>query len=116
MSIRDKLLARMNQSLPPLEAARKFLGIYFCDIDGIQEAYDQIRQMSQRNTRSVIEGIKGIEALLNEPLEENVLSNLVAWEANYALDDQSDAGARAWLEDVVKNTKQILEEVEAKKQ
>lgn len=113
MSIRDKLVSRMNESPPPIEASKKFLRSFFSDSLDLQEVYDEIKDLASQNPRSILRGLRGIEALLEEPSENGILSNLVAWEANYVLDDPSDIRARAWLEDVVRNTKQILSEVGA---
>ena len=121
MDTREKLLARLREleSMPPLEAAKQFLGTYFYDAVSMEESYSDIREIALMSTRSANRGIKGIESLLNQELDEGVLFYLVEWEANLVLQDpyeRSDAGARAWLEDVVRQTKQILADVESSKE
>jgi hypothetical protein len=56
-----------------------------------------------------LEDLAGIEALLasssNEP---GVLADLVAWDANWVLDDPSDEGAKRFLREVAEMIREVL--------
>jgi hypothetical protein len=45
---------------------------------------------------------------LGTPLPEGTVSRLVAVNANWVLDDPSDQGARAWLEELAKMLREEL--------
>jgi hypothetical protein len=97
--VADRFRARLNAPPdPPLEAVRKFLMSYVADRESLAEVDDEIARMTRVNTRTLEAGLAGIDAILaNPPEEEGVLARLVGWEAAWVLEDESDAGAVAFL-------------------
>lgn len=57
--------------------------------------------MVQLNPGVIIDAVEALEDLLATPQPPDTLSALVAYEANWMLDDDSDAGAAAWLAELV---------------
>lgn len=93
---------------PPLEAMRDLVG-FFADADSVEEVKRDLRRRAANNPRGLIQGLNGIEAVLaNPPAEEGVLSDIVAWEANWVLDDPSDEGAKQWLREVAEWVREAL--------
>jgi hypothetical protein len=94
---------------PPLEATAKFLRIYCVDAADMEEIREHLTRMAAINQRTILQGIAGIEALLeNPPSEEGTLANLVAWEANWVLEQPDDEGAKDWLRTILQLAKDVL--------
>lgn len=106
---REKWRAALNATPAlPLEAARNFLQTYFSD-NSLPEARQQMNSMMTVNIRPLLAGLTGIEALLsNPPTEKGVLSHLVAYDANWVLDDPSDEGAKVWLREIAELIREVL--------
>lgn len=93
---------------PPLEVASKFLRAYFAD-NSFEEARARLARHISRNTNAVVRELEAIERLLAEPpAEAGTLAHLVAWEANWVLDDSSDSGAAAWLREVAEMIRELM--------
>ncbi|WP_428266924.1 hypothetical protein [Haliangium sp.] len=103
-TLRDKFRARLNAPAePPLKATRSFLQSYVADRETLAEVESEIAHMVTINPRTLHAGLAGIEGLIaNPPAEEGTLSQLVAWEIGWVLDDPSDAGALSWLGELAK--------------
>jgi hypothetical protein len=94
---------------PPLEAARKFLRSYCYDLDSFDEVRSEMDQMVKLNPRTILAGLAGLESLLaHPPAEKGVLSQLVAIDANWPLNDPSDEGAMEWMRQMVALTRDTL--------
>lgn len=102
---RKKLNEPPNVSLKGIE---DFLSAYFTDADSWDEAIRDIDQFSHNYPRTIIRDLQALEQFLATSHEKGVLANLVAWEANWVLDDPSDKGAREWLEKVAATIREIL--------
>lgn len=108
-NIRKKFLERLEQPPPPPEeVVRWFLVHHFSDALSADEAFNSIHRMVQINARKTRQAVVAIETLLAEPPAEGTLLKLVEIDGNVALKDATEAGARAWLRDVVKRTQEIL--------
>jgi hypothetical protein len=85
---------------PPirLDAARRFLRMYLFDSDLAE--LEQIVRRGQL-TPAIVEGVQALEHTLAAEAPEWTLLSLVEGDANWPLDDATDAGARAFLEDLV---------------
>jgi len=107
--VRAMLQAKLNAPPdPPLEAAKKFFNTFFSD-ESWEEAREGIASLAAFNPRSILAGLAGVEGLLADPpAEPGVLSDLVAWEANWVLDDPSDEGAKVWLREVAEMVREVL--------
>jgi hypothetical protein len=94
---------------PPLEAARKFLRAYIAESGSLDEVRSEIRQMLNLNPRNILAGLNALESLLADPpAEKGTLSYLVAVDANWPLDDPSDAGAMIWMRELVATIRDTL--------
>lgn len=107
---RKILEARLN--LPPkssLEATRSFLQTYFGDALSLEEVRASLERITSVNHRAALESLCGIESLiLNPPLEKGVLAEMIAWDANWVLDDPTDQGAKVFLREVAKMIREVL--------
>jgi hypothetical protein len=83
--------------IEPVEDTRKFLHAFVSDADGMDDAMAHIARLAAANPRSVIRGLRAMEALLAATPNGVSLLALVAWDANCSLDDPSEDAARAWL-------------------
>jgi hypothetical protein len=93
---------------PMMETVRK-LFITLNASDSIQDAMDHIRRISDVNPLSAMEKLNALERLLADPpKEEGALAHMVAWEANWVLDDPSDEGAMKWLREVAEAIREVL--------
>lgn len=98
-----------NQPKTPLEIVQRFVRSYFGDADGIEEVRIEMQRITAHNPNAYVRDLLAIEELLNNPLRKpSVLSNLVAWDANWVLDDESDEGAKQWLREVAEMIRDIL--------
>lgn len=73
---------------------------------------DEVRrdfvQSASFGPRRLLEALAGIEALLAHSPDDGTLSQLVAWDANWVLDDPSDQGAKVWLSQLVELIREVL--------
>ena len=100
---------------PPYEAATKFLHIYFADSDSLDESFRSITVAIVRNDRPVTSGMAGIKGLLaDDSLKPGTLAYLVAWEANWVLDDTTDKGAEVWLKQIAASVEALFIDHKAK--
>lgn len=106
---RERLRQRIAErsARPPLDEAREFLGAWVAGAASLEEAGEGFRHLSPF---PVARALKAIEELLAEPQEPGVLANLVAWDANWVLDDPTDAGAAEFLREVAGLMRQAIEE------
>lgn len=88
--------AQAAASRPPLEEARGFLRHYWAD-----DSADEVRQMLERrcaeSPQVMARHLRALDAVLADPPAEGVLTNLVLWDANVALEPPTDEAAAAWL-------------------
>ena len=108
---REKLRAALDAPPdPPLEATRKFLQSYCSDEDSLATIVWQVGEMIAVNPRTVLAGLAGIEGLLaDQPGEPGTFAYLVAYDANWVLDDTGDESAKAWLAELATLVRAELE-------
>src|SRR5689334_20123487 len=81
-------------SRPPLETVSSFLGSSLNDAETLDEVRTDLAGLAETNIRQHQEDLRALEAVIADPpAEPNVLAHMVAWDANWVLDDPSDAGA-----------------------
>jgi hypothetical protein len=98
-------------SRPPLETVRDFLGSAFNDADSFDEVRADLAGLAQTNIRVHQEDLRALEAIIAEPpTEPNVLAHLVAWDANWVLDDPTDAGALEFLREIAQMLRTVIAE------
>lgn len=97
--IADKFRERLQAPpKPPFEATRDFLMSYCVDAESMSEIEADIARMAKINQRTLIAGLNGIRGVLAEPMDPDArLARMIALEVGWVLDDESEAGARAWL-------------------
>jgi hypothetical protein len=100
-AIRDRLRHRAEElaARPALEKAQLFLRSWVASAESIEEAGEGFRELSPSYVR---DALSAMETLLGEAHEPGVLANLVGWDANWVLDDPSDAGAAVFLREVAR--------------
>jgi hypothetical protein len=87
--------------LPPLDATRKFLFMYYADMDGMAGVEKEIAEMVKINTNTLYAGLEGIEGVLVTPPDEpDVLHRLVVREIGIVMTPNTEEGTRAWLKEV----------------
>ena len=111
---RDELKRRYDEreASAPMDKIRWFLRAYVSDAESMDEVRRDLRRQLRlpalvpgQNTRNAIQGL---DFVLGAPQPDGTLSKLVAWEANWVLDDPTDTGARRWLEELVEMLKEEL--------
>ena len=111
---RAAVLARFRAKLhepplEPLEATREFLMSYVMDAGDMNEIEASIAYMANVNTKTLREGLAGMEGVLaNPPDEPNVLRNLMALEVGLMLADDSDEGVKAFLRELAEVVRRHL--------
>jgi hypothetical protein len=100
MSDKDDELRRKLQAAlvrpTGLDAAREFLQTYVMDAD-LEQVERIVAHMMKTNPVTIESGADGLAAILASPQPPGTLAELVARDANRALDDPSDEAAHAWL-------------------
>jgi hypothetical protein len=96
---------------PPLETVRSFLGGRFNDAESFEEVRADLQRLAQSNIRSHQEDLYALEAVIADPpAEHNVLNHLVAWDANWVLDEPSDASSLEFLREVAQMLREVIAE------
>jgi len=94
---------------PPLEIVRSYLASYYSDAADLDEVRAIQQQLAQINIRSHQERLSALEAVIADPPPEpGTLSRLVAWDANWVLDDESDAAALQFLRDAAQLLREVI--------
>ncbi|MCA9538851.1 MAG: hypothetical protein KC620_08180 [Myxococcales bacterium] len=94
---------------PPLEVARSFVSYHLSDACSLEEARESIEATALLWHRQMTRDLQSIETLIaNPPQEEGILGSLIAFDANWVLDDPSDAGALAFLVQLAKMLRETL--------
>ena len=102
--------------MSPLETVRRFLGGYVADAESLDEIRADLQELAQVNTRSIHRNLTAMEALLAQPPSPpGTLARLVGWEGNWVLDDPSDAGAAAFLRDLARLLRAVIDEAESQR-
>jgi hypothetical protein len=108
--MRSRIEAR--NALPPLERVREFLGSHVLDADSLDEIRADLRRTALFNTARHHGDLAALEAVVAEQLPAGTLARLVGWEANWVLDDPSDAGAAQFLRDLAQMLRDVIDESE----
>ena len=110
---RDMLMARMAEqdARSPLEKVRELLDSHVVDTDGWDEIHDELRMTARHSTRLLRQGLEAIDAVVGAELPPGTLLRMVAGEAGKSLDhDPTDAGAAAFLLELARVIRSVLDE------
>ncbi|SNY34586.1 hypothetical protein [Paractinoplanes atraurantiacus] len=111
----EPLRARMAEqaSRSSLEKVRSLIRGHVADTDGIDEVRSQLRMTAAHTTTYLRQDLDAIDAVLTEPLPPNTLLYLVAGDGGWPLDDDpTDAGASAFLRELARMIREIIDEAE----
>ncbi len=97
---------------PPLEKARAFLGTHVNDMISLDEVRASVRLNAASRIRWLRLDLHALDTLISEPQPPGLLAELVAWDANWVLDDPSDEGAKAFLRQIADILREVLAEAE----
>jgi len=104
--LRDHFEARLAAPSPPaLERARSFLMYYVHDSDP-----ELLKVDVKNSTAAIIDGIEAIEEIMATPQVPGTLYQIVAYEGNRMLSDDTDATAAAWLKKLTVDLREWLGE------
>lgn len=95
----------------PMETVRDFLRGHVMDTEGLDEVRADLKQVAQFDTVSLRQDLAAIESVLAEPPADGTLARLVGWDANWVLEDPSDAGAAAFLDELASMLRSVIDEV-----
>ena len=98
------------QAQEALEATRKFVHGYCADTDGLDQIKAELMGAVQFNPEPIKKSLQALETVLRTSYPEGTLARLVAWDANWPLDDPSDAGARAFLTQFADLVRSVIDE------
>ena len=94
-----------------LETVRDFLRGHVTDTDGLDEVRADLAQVAEFDTVSLRQDLVAIESVLAEPPSAGTLARLVGWDANWVLDDPSDAGAARFLGELAQMLRTVINRV-----
>lgn len=95
-----------------METVRDFLRGHVTDTDGLDEVRADLRQVAQIDTASLRQDLAAIESVLADPPSDGTLARLVGWDANWVLDDPTDAGAAVFLAELAQLLRAVIAETE----
>ncbi len=87
-------------AVPAVEQVREMLGGHFADAESLDEVEQDFRSIAATTLTGIKRDLAALEAVLADPELHNQLGRMVAWDANWVLDDPSDGAAREFLEGV----------------
>jgi hypothetical protein len=96
----------------PLETVREFLGGHVTDADGLDEIRADLELVAQTSTWGLHQDLAALEAVAAEQHAPGTLARMVGWEANWVLDDPSDAGAAQFLRELAQMLREVIDEAE----
>ena len=95
---------------PPFETVRLFLSVQFGDAESFEEVRSRLALVARTNIRFHQRELSALERLIADPpATPGVLARLVAWDANWVLDDESDVGALQFLREIAQMLREVIE-------
>ena len=108
----EPLRARYEEqrAKPARDTVREFLFGYVADAESFDEIRATLRRTASVSTLGLEWDLAALETVLRERQPDGELAHLVAWEANWVLDDLSDAGAGLFLGELAQLLQEVLAE------
>jgi hypothetical protein len=103
---RAEQLARQS----PIETVRSLLRGQVADASSLDEVRAGLRLTAESSTRGLRRDLAALEAVLSEPSEPGELVELAERDANWVLDEPTDAAAAVFLGQLVDLLRAALEE------
>ncbi len=97
--------------MTPLEVTIDFLQGFCCDAGTLDEVRDDVANLASHHPQTIQRYLSGIERLLADPPTDNTLADIVAWDANWILENPSNEGAKQWLQEMIQLLREVLKEV-----
>jgi hypothetical protein len=108
--LRKQLEDRLNTpQSPALERVRRFLSHYVHDAD-LELVERIVRGVIKVNPPFVADAVQAIEELLAAPQGSGALYEVVTYDGNQMLDDETDESAAAWLKELAGHVRRWLGE------
>lgn len=92
-----------------LEATRSFVHGYWADTDGLEQVRSELANVARRNPHQLEQSLAALQVVLQENYPDGTLARLVAWDANWPLEDPSDNGAKAFLTQVAGIVRDVID-------
>jgi len=97
---------------PPLETVRDFLMGHVADAESLDEVRARLRRIALHSTHLHRRVLDALEAVTSGSWPPNTMARLVGWDANWVLDDPSDAGAADFLRELAGMLRGVIDEAE----
>jgi hypothetical protein len=108
-SLRERIARR--SALPPIEKVRALLHGYVEDADSLGEVRSELLRTARTNDFHLREYLEALNTVLAEAQPSGTLLRLVEDDANWGIDDdQTDAGAAAFLREIADILRSVLAE------
>ncbi|MBM2621821.1 hypothetical protein JIG36_40585 [Actinoplanes sp. LDG1-06] len=95
-----------------METVREFLLGYLADGGSLNEVRSQLRGIARHSTRLHRRTLSALESVLATSWPPETLARLVGWDANWVLDDPSDAGAAEFLRGVAHMLRDVISDAD----
>ncbi len=100
-----------DEAKAPVKHVRDLLHGFFSDADSLSEVRGDLASVATAPSRPLLRYLRALETLLADPSAQDQFARLVTWDANWALEDPSPAGAMRFLEEVADMLRQIIDEL-----
>ena len=98
--------------MAPLDRVRQFLLGRVNDEESLDEIRMHLRKVAPSVTHWLKLDLRDLDALLAQPQEPGLLARLVAFDANWGLDDPSDSAAKEFLQTIANLLRDVITEAE----
>lgn len=102
----EKFELEYNQRI--VENSRKFLRRYWGDEGHLEATLEDMKDTLSYAPHLIFDGLKCLKSLLEIPLPDGTLFQIVSFDANHPLDELNDIGARLWIEEMIQFIEQHL--------
>lgn len=107
--------AEERERRPLLEKVRDFVGYFVNDMETLDEIRRGMEQVAASGTWGLKRDLAALDEFLAAPQPPGVLSQLVAWDANWVLDDESDEAAGEFLRQITEVLREVIAEADQRR-
>lgn len=98
--------------LPPSEHVKRLLRFRVGTMGSFDEIRTELRKTAAHTTRRLAQELTHLESLLTLPQPPGLLTQLVATEANWVLDDPTDETSAAFLRQIADLIREVIAEAD----